>query len=107
MLRATVLHACCVVMLCVGSAHAQAPKPAPDPQAANEPHAADQAELAVMKQDLQRLRSLLSQMQTNLGYVSTTTQPLRHQFELENEMWLTLINQMERRIQKLEQQSKR
>ena len=93
-----------VLMLCIGTI-AQTSKPVAEQPAASESRA-DQSDLAAMKQDLQRMRALLSQMQTNLAFVSTTTQPLRHQFELENEMWLTLINQMERRIQKLEAQSK-
>ncbi len=94
---------CCTLLLLVSS-------PAQTPEHADKPQASTSAapdDLAAMKQDLARMRALLAQMQTNLGYVSTTTQPLRHQFELENEMWLTLINQMDRRVQKMERESKK
>ncbi len=69
--------------------------------------AVDQAEIDALRSDLLRMNSILNQMRTNLGYVSTTTQPLRHQFELEIDMWQIEIGQTERRIQKLEAQSKR
>ena len=55
-------------------------------------------EIAAMNADLQRMRVLLNQMQTNLAFVQTTTTPLKHQFELNIEMWQILVNQMERRL---------
>ena len=55
-------------------------------------------EVAAMSADLQRMRVLLNQMQTNLAFVQTTTTPLKHEFELEIEMWQILLNQMERRL---------
>ncbi len=67
---------------------------------------ADPAELDALKADVQRMQVILNQMRTNLGYVSSTTQPLRHQFELEIDMWQIEIGQTERRIQKLEAQSR-
>ncbi len=69
--------------------------------------AVDQAEIDALKADVQRMQVILNQMRTNLGYVSTTTQPLRHQFELEIDMWQLQIGQMERRLQRLEAQAKR
>ena len=51
-----------------------------------------------MSADLQRMHVLLNQMQTNLAFVQTTTTPLKHQFELEIDMWQILLNQMERRL---------
>lgn len=100
--RTIALVVCCAMLL-VTPFPAQTAEPKA-PQASASPSSDD---LAAMKQDLARMRALLAQMQTNLGFVSTTTQPLRHQFELENDMWLTLINQMDRRIQKMERESKR
>ena len=54
---------------------------------------------AELASDLQRMRVLVNQMQVNLGFVQTTNTPLRHQFELEIEMWEVLIEQMERRLE--------
>ncbi|HYL16669.1 MAG TPA: hypothetical protein VEV41_26780 [Terriglobales bacterium] len=56
-----------------------------------------------MKTDLQRMRALLSQMQTNLAFVGNNTSPLNHQFQLEIDMWRVLIDQMERRVLRMEQ----
>ncbi len=84
----------------------QPPSKTPAAQSLAAP-AADQSEIDALKADVQRMQALLNQMRTNLGYVSTTTQPLRHQFELEIDMWQTVIGQTERRIQKLEAQSRR
>jgi hypothetical protein len=48
-------------------------------------------------QDLQRMKSLVQQMQTNLAFVTSIQGPLKHQFELEIEMWQLQIARMERR----------
>lgn len=75
------------------------------PQSAPAP-AVDQAELAAMKMDLQRMKVILNQMRVNLGLATTTTTPLKHQFELDIDMWQIALQQMERRIQKMESQGK-
>ena len=54
-----------------------------------------------MKGDLQKMRVLLNQMQMNLAFVQNTTTPLKHQFELEIDMWQILLQQMERRIARI------
>jgi hypothetical protein len=59
-----------------------------------------------MKADLQRIRSLLTQMQNNLAFVGSTTTPLNHEFQLEIEMWRLLIAQMERHVQEMERTSR-
>ncbi len=64
--------------------------------------AASQQDIDALKADLQRMRVILNQMQTNLAFVQTTQTPLKHQFELEVEMWQVMLNQMERRIQEME-----
>ena len=56
-------------------------------------------QLAELSSDLQRMRVLVNQMQVNLGFVQTTNTPLRHQFELEIEMWQVLLNDMEKRLE--------
>ncbi len=44
------------------------------------------------------MRVLVGQMQRNLGFVDSGLTPLKHQFELEIEMWNVLINDMQRRL---------
>jgi TolA-binding protein len=102
-----------LVLLLAAGAAAQASKPASSAKQArstagqiSSAPVVDQAEIDALKADLLRMNSILNQMRTNLGYVATTTQPLRHQFELELDMWQMLLSQMERRVQRLEAQSK-
>ena len=59
-------------------------------------------EISAMRSDLQKMRVLLNQMQTNLAFVQNTTTPLKHQFELEIDMWQLLLDQMERRVANME-----
>jgi len=57
----------------------------------------DQAQ--ALRNDLARMKSLVQQMEQNLAFVDTTQSPLKHQFQLEIDMWRTTIDQMERRLQ--------
>jgi len=50
-----------------------------------------------MRDDIKRMRALVGQMETNLAFVDTTQSPLKHQFQLDIDMWNVVINQMERR----------
>ncbi len=70
--------------------------------AAEAASAAQAQEMEAMRGDLERMRSLLTQMQNNLAFVQNTVTPLKHQFELNNEMWQMLLNDMERRLQKMQ-----
>jgi hypothetical protein len=65
---------------------------------------ANSAEVAAAKADLEKMKVLLNQMQVNLGFVQTSQTPLKHQFELETEMWGVLIRQMERHVDAMEKQ---
>ncbi len=47
-------------------------------------------------EDLKRMRSLLGQMQTNLVYLPSGYSSMKHQFELEIDMWRMLLDHMER-----------
>jgi hypothetical protein len=62
----------------------------------------DDLELQAMKSDVQRMRVILNQMRTNLAFVDTTQSPLKHQFELETDMWQVALDQMDRRIAVME-----
>lgn len=50
-----------------------------------------------MRDDIKKMRALVGQMETNLAFVDNTQSPLKHQFQLDIDMWNVLINQMERR----------
>lgn len=71
-----------------------AQKTTPEPRGTN-PRSED---LQALRQDVARMKVLVQQMQTNLAFVDTTQSPLKHQFQLEIEMWQTLITEMERRL---------
>ncbi len=66
--------------------------------------AVDQQELEALRGDIKRMRVLLNQMQTNLAFVQTSDTPLKHEFDLNNEMWQIVMNDMDRRLQKLDRQ---
>jgi hypothetical protein len=55
-------------------------------------------DLQALREDITRMKALVQQMQSNLAFVDTTQSPLKHQFQLEIEMWQTLITDMERRL---------
>jgi hypothetical protein len=48
--------------------------------------------------DLDRMRNLVEQMQTNLAFISSPQTPMKHQFELEIEMWQLVIERMDQKI---------
>jgi hypothetical protein len=55
-------------------------------------------DVQAMRQDVARMKALVQQMQTNLAFVDTSQSPLKHQFQLEIEMWQTMIVEMDRRL---------
>lgn len=59
-----------------------------------------QDDIQALRSDLERMKVLLQQMQSNLAFVDTTQSPLKRQFQLEIDMWKTVIQQMERRLDK-------
>lgn len=61
--------------------------------------AASRAEdLQALRQDIARMKVLVQQMQSNLAFVDNSQSPLKHQFQLEIDMWQILITEMERRL---------
>jgi len=48
-----------------------------------------------LQADLEKMRLILRQMQTNLAFAQVGDTPMKHQFELEIDMWTVLINHME------------
>jgi hypothetical protein len=65
-------------------------------QASSQPMTTEQAQ--GLRDDLTHMKALVQQMETNLSFVDTTQSPLKHQFQLEIDMWKTMIRQMERRL---------
>jgi uncharacterized membrane protein YgcG len=85
----------------------QTPPRAPESKSSNCDcgHALSAQEAQAMREDLQRMKALVQQMQTNLAFVDTTQSPLKHQFQLEIDMWQALITNMERRLNSPQGQS--
>lgn len=77
-----------------------AQKSAPDAAQKSSPRSGSVAneDVQAMRQDVARMKALVQQMQTNLAFVDTTQSPLKHQFQLEIEMWQTMIVDMDRRL---------
>src|SRR4051812_34824497 len=82
-----------ILAIAVILVHAQQPS-----KPAHAEAAATDSEDAQTRQDLQRMKSLVQQMQTNLAFVTSTQGPLKHQFELEIEMWQLEIARLERSL---------
>lgn len=51
-----------------------------------------------LRNDLARMKSLVQQMEVNLAFATPSETPLKHQFQLEIDMWKTMIAEMERRV---------
>ena len=77
------------------AAQAVPPEPKSHPQSAS---GLNQQDLRALRDDVQRMKALVQQMQSNLTFVDTTQSPLKHQFQLEIDMWRTVIGHMERRL---------
>jgi hypothetical protein len=57
------------------------------------------ADEQALKRDLEKMRSLVQQMQRNLAAAATGQTPLKHQFELEIDMWQIMIGELERKVE--------
>ena len=57
-----------------------------------------QTDVQALRNDLQRMKALVQQMELNLAFVDTTQSPLKHQFQLEIDLWKTVIGEMERKL---------
>jgi hypothetical protein len=91
----------CIVLIVVlvVAAMAQAPTPSPKHESHAPSMAENQQEAQALAQDIARMRSLLQQMEMNLALVTTSQNPLKHQFELDIQMWRIVLDGMERRAQ--------
>ena len=89
-----------LLALAIPLAHPQqTPKPTdPPPQEATLGRAVSAEDAQALRQDLQRMKSLVYQMERNLASISSAQDPLKHQFQLEIDMWQLQIASMERRL---------
>jgi hypothetical protein len=102
-----ILALCCIVPVCA----VQQSSPGASQAATSQANTANTAESSQLKHltsadeakaleaDIRKMRALVAQMQSNLAFVDSTQSPLKHQFQLDIDMWNVLINQMERRAQ--------
>ena len=92
-----------VILVCVVSATATTTKPASPAKAAvaqatSGAHNLSADQVQGLKEDLAKMKALVEQMETNLSSVDTSQSPLKHQFQLEIDMWRMMIRQMERKL---------
>jgi hypothetical protein len=90
-----------VVMVCMVAMMAVAQAPTQKRESRPGVSSVDQQELQALTNDIARMQSLVHQMENNLAFVQTTQTPLKHQFELEIDMWRVELAGMERRVQRL------
>ncbi|MFI5087244.1 MAG: hypothetical protein ACHP7I_02520 [Terriglobales bacterium] len=90
-----------VLIICIVSLAAVAQAPTEKREGRPPVSSVDQQEIQALTNDIARMQSLVRQMEMNLAFVQTTQTPLKHQFELEIEMWRVVLNGMERRVQRL------
>ena len=90
-----------VVIICMVAMMALAQAPTEKRESRPPVASADQQEIQALANDIARMQSLVHQMENNLAFVQTTQTPLKHQFELETEMWRVVLLGMERRLQRL------
>jgi hypothetical protein len=89
-----------LVLFCTTAFPFSAQQPTLDPD-----HGSDQENQSVsttaktrdLKTDLEKMQALVEQMQRNVAFVSPGDTPLKHQFQLEIEMWQLLIRDMEKK----------
>jgi hypothetical protein len=91
----------CVLCLSCGIAVAQHPAVktvADQSSGATVVHQPTKEDLQALRGDVERMKALVQQMELNLAFVDTTQSPLKRQFQLEIDMWKTVLEQMERRL---------
>src|SRR5947207_10985663 len=86
-----------IVVLFFTTAIASAQVQAETKQGATQPSPQSRNEIKDLRTDLDNMHNLLALMQRNVAFVSAGDTPLKHQFELEIEMWQLLIRDMEKK----------
>ena len=73
------------------AAASQAGTQTPDAQA-------QQQRIEAARRDIQRMRNLVEQMDRNRAFASPGETPLNHEFELNIELWRTLLDHLDREL---------
>jgi hypothetical protein len=81
---------------------AQAPSVSPRESSVKSRPPSRQFEIDALKADVSQMKVVLNQMATNLAAVSDSQSPLKHQFQLDIEMWQIVIMQTQHRIDRME-----
>ncbi len=90
---------CAILLIAVPLALGQSAEPsAPQHPALVQPSAPVKQQPVDLRSDLEKMRVLIEQMQRNVAFVSAGDTPMKHQFQLEIEMWQLLLRDMDRKI---------
>lgn len=77
------------------------------PVAAGSPARAVADPISQLQATLNKMQSLRTQMEMNLPFAAPTENPLKHQFELEIEMWGVLTQQLQKQLDQMRASSGR
>lgn len=90
----------CIVIIGVSKLNSSSGvAPVPRNSSLTTPQALTTSQVESLKDDLNKMRTLVQQMDVNLSLVDTTQSPLKHQFQLEIDMWRLTIQRMEKELQ--------
>ena len=98
-LRPLVILAIVVCVVTIGVAKLKSSSGVSVVQQSSSPQAMNTSQVESLKDDLNKMRSLVAQMETNLSLVDTTQTPLKHQFQLEIDTWKLMIQRMQKEVQ--------
>ena len=71
---------------------------APAPSVPSQAQGMSEPQTEALRADIARMKSLVQQMELNLAFVDTTQSPLKHQFQLEIDIWKVMIVHMEKQL---------
>ena len=94
--RAAILF--CALCFAVVGLMAQNAPAAPSPAVTSPSPGMSEQQVDELRADIVRMKNLVQQMELNLAFVDTTQSPLKHQFQLEIDLWKTMIVHMEKQL---------
>ena|SRR5512146_1689648 len=62
-----------------------------------------QQRMAAAKADIERMRNIVDQMDRNKAFAAPGETPLKHEFDLEIELWRTLLDHLEKQLSPVEE----
>jgi hypothetical protein len=90
---------CAILLGAISFAPGQSTQvPDPKPPLTTQPTASVKQPPVDLSSDLEKMRVLIEQMQRNVAFVSAGDTPMKHQFQLEIELWRLLLRDMDRKI---------